>query len=157
MGRTSGDPGGVGAEGVRGGSSVRDRHPRDIRTGLCALAAVMPVVHPECMEPRGEHAPDPTLLRLLQAGERVELGLATTSGDLRVTDRRILVTAHGAVRLDIPYEGLRRIQFDIENDRPATLVIVPHRPGDEPQVLAIPRESLHAAAELIAFVGERLP
>src|SRR5688572_13897107 len=109
------------------------------------------------MEPRGDPAADPAILHLLQPGERVELGLATTTGELRVTDRRILVTADGAVRLDIPYERLRRIQFDIEAERPATLVIVPHRPSDEPQLLAIPRGSLHVAAELLAFVGERLP
>ena len=60
------------------------------------------------------------------------------------------------MRLDIPYERLRRIQFDIEAERPATMVIVPHLPADEPQVLSVPHESLHHAAELLAFVGERL-
>ena len=109
------------------------------------------------MQPRDLEAPDPEILHLLQPGERVELAIATTAAELRVTDRRILVTAGGQVRLDIPYENLRRIQFDIEALRPATLVIVPHRPSDEPQVLAIPRESLHRAAELLAFVAERLP
>jgi hypothetical protein len=57
------------------------------------------------------------------------------------------------VRLDIPYQRLRR---DIDSGHPATLVIVPHLPSDEPQVLAIPNENLHQAAELLAFVGERL-
>ena len=60
------------------------------------------------------------------------------------------------MRLDIPYDRLRRIQFDIETERPATLVIVPHLPTDEPQALSVPYERLHDAAELLAFVGERL-
>ena len=100
---------------------------------------------------------DPAVLRLLQPGERVELGLAMAGADLRVTDRRLLVTSAGSVRLDIPYERLRRIQFDLEAGRPAALVIVPHHPSDEPQVLSVPRDQLHVAAELLAFVGERLP
>lgn len=108
------------------------------------------------MEPKDVQAPDQEILHLLQPGERVALGVAATNEELRVTDRRLLVTTAGHVRLDIPYERLRRIQFDIESGRPATLVIVPHLPSDEPQVLAIPHKSLHQAAEVLAFVGERL-
>jgi hypothetical protein len=74
-----------------------------------------------------------------------------------VTDRRLLVNYANDVRLDVPYERLRRVQFDLEALRPATMVIVPHHPADEPQVLSVPREQLHVAAELLAFVGERLP
>jgi hypothetical protein len=42
-----------------------------------------------------------------------------------MTDRRILVTEAGAVRLDIAIESLRRFQFDIETPRRAAMVIVP--------------------------------
>jgi hypothetical protein len=108
------------------------------------------------VEPEEVLAPDQEILHLLQPGERVALGVAATNEELRVTDRRLIVTSAGHVRLDIPYERLRRIQFDIETGRPATMVIVPHLPSDEPQVLAIPHESLHHAAQLLAFVGERL-
>jgi hypothetical protein len=108
------------------------------------------------VEPEEVSAPDQEILHLLQPGERVALGVAATNEELRVTDRRLLVTSAGHVRLDIAYDGLRRIEFDIESGRPATLAIVPHLPSDEPQVLAIPRKSLHLAAELLAFVGERL-
>jgi hypothetical protein len=108
------------------------------------------------MEPHDEPVAEAAVLHLLQPGERVELGLTTTSAELRVTDRRLLVTDANAVRLDIPYDRLRRIQFDIEAQRPAAMVIVPHHPSDEPQVLSVPRDQLHVAAEVIAFVGERL-
>jgi hypothetical protein len=108
------------------------------------------------MDPREEPA-DMAVLHLLQPGERVELELRAGGGELRVTDRRLLVTDAGAVRLDIGYEQLRRIQFDVEGERPAALVIVPHRPSDEPQVLSVPREQLHVAAQVLAFIGERLP
>jgi hypothetical protein len=108
------------------------------------------------MDPRDDPA-DLAVLHLLGPDERVELGLTTGGVELLVTDRRLLVTDASAVRLDIGYERLRRVQFDIEADRPAALVIVPHRPSDEPQLLSVPREQLHAAAQVLAFIGERLP
>ena len=58
--------------------------------------------------------------------------------------------------LDISYDRLRRIQFDIERSRPATLVIVPESPSDEPQLLAIPPEEYERAARALAVIGERL-
>jgi hypothetical protein len=67
-----------------------------------------------------------------------------------------LVNDADDVRLAIPYERLRRIEFDLEAGRPSTLVVVPHDPADEPQVLSIPRDQLPAAAEVLAFIGERL-
>ena len=108
------------------------------------------------MDPRDEPA-DLYVLHLLQPGERVKLGLGTSAAELRVTDRRLLVTSADHVRLDIPYTRLRRTEFDLEAGRPATLVVVPHHPDDEPQVLPVPRDQLHIAVELLAFVGEHLP
>jgi hypothetical protein len=109
------------------------------------------------MEPTREGHHDPLVLRLLHPGERIELGVLAVDAELRVTDRRLLVTSEDRLRLDIGYGDLRRIQFDLEAGRPATMVIVPQRPSDEAQVLTIPFESLHRAAEILAFVGERLP
>jgi hypothetical protein len=74
-----------------------------------------------------------------------------------VTDGRLIVNGTANVRLDIRFDELRRIQFDIEAKRPATIVIVPHRASHDPQVLSIPRESVQDAAALLAFVAERLP
>jgi hypothetical protein len=48
-------------------------------------------------------------------------------------------------------------QDDLETMRPAVMVLMPHRASDPPQVASVPREDLHRAAELLAFVGERLP
>ncbi len=85
------------------------------------------------------------------------MAIHADEGDLRVTDRRLIVNSGDHVRMNLGYEYLRRIQFDLEVMRPASMVIVPHRATDLPQVLSIPRESLPYAAELLAFVGERLP
>jgi hypothetical protein len=60
------------------------------------------------------------------------------------------------VRLDVPIQRLRRVQLDIERDRPATLVLVPEHAQDEPQVLSIPPEEYEAAAQAIVLLGHGL-
>ena len=107
------------------------------------------------MDPRDEPV-DHAVLHLLQPGERVQLGLESFGAELRLTDLQLLVNYADDVRLAIPYERLRRIEFDLEAGRPSTLVVVPHDPADEPQVLSIPRDQLPAAAEVLAYIGERL-
>jgi len=51
---------------------------------------------------------------------------------------------------------LRRIQFDVERRRPATLVLVPELPRDEPQVLAIEPERYEEVADALVIIGRRL-
>jgi hypothetical protein len=58
--------------------------------------------------------------------------------------------------LDVAIDNVRRIQFDIERGRPATLVVVPEHPADEPQVLAVPPEQYRAVADVLIVLGERL-
>jgi hypothetical protein len=55
-----------------------------------------------------------------------------------------------------PVDQIRRIQFDIERRRPATLVGVPEHPRNQPQVLSIPREQYAAAGEAFPMIGQRL-
>ena len=92
---------------------------------------------------------------VLAPGEQVQAGGRATDAVLAVTDRRLLVAAGRRVALDVRYEELRRIQFDIERRRPATLVIVPDFPDHEPQVLAIPYVELRRIADALSIVGER--
>lgn len=75
---------------------------------------------------------------------------------LAVTDRRLIVATEDRLKLSIPVDGLRRIQFDIEKSRPATLVIVPEHPSAEPQVLAIPAGEYQRAGQTLAILGQRL-
>ena len=85
-----------------------------------------------------------------------DLILNCLEGIVRLTARGVQVVApHGPV-LDVTYKGLRRIQLDIEQDRPATFVLVPHNPHDYPQVLSIPADEYGAAGEAIAMIGLRL-
>jgi hypothetical protein len=96
---------------------------------------------------------EPFVLATLAPGEEVRAHTRSTSAVLAVTDRRVVVADPIRIALNIPFDGVRRVQFDIERNRPATLVIVPERATDEPQVLAIPPEHYLAAADALVALG----
>jgi hypothetical protein len=100
--------------------------------------------------------PDHPVLRVLDADETLHALAPAVDAELVVTDRRIAVVFGDRVALNITYEGLRRVQFDIERQRPATLVLVPHEATAEPQVLAIPVEGYAVVSQALALVGEKL-
>jgi hypothetical protein len=100
--------------------------------------------------------PDHPAMRLLRSGERIRTHIPAKSTTIVVTDERIAVADEERIALDIEIHRLRRIQFDIERERPATLVIVPEHPTHEPQVLAIPPEHYHEVGEALAYIGQRL-
>lgn len=95
-------------------------------------------------------------LRILEPDETVEVVAETPSAKLMVTDRRLAVATDERIALDVGFAALRRIQFDIERHRPATLVIVPENPSHEPQVLAVPPDSYDEITRALAIVGRRL-
>lgn len=103
-----------------------------------------------------DEALDPRLQAILEVGESVQLRVAAREATIAVTDRRLALLAEHGVTLDIPFARLRRVQFDIERDRPATMGIVPDHPSDAPQVLAIPPEEYDAATQVLAVIGRRL-
>jgi hypothetical protein len=100
---------------------------------------------------------DRPIFRLFVEGETVVAAARAGDAELVVTDRRVAIaTENGRLAMNLPIEHLRRIQFDIERTRPATLVIVPDHAGHEPQVLSIPPEQIDTTTQALAFVGKRL-
>ena len=99
---------------------------------------------------------EPHVLEALEPGEELHVSAQATDAVLAVTDRRLMVAARERIALAVPFQALRRIQFDIERDRPATLVIVPEMAHDEPQVLSIPPDRYVEAAEALVAIGQRL-
>jgi len=95
-------------------------------------------------------------LQRLEPGEIVQAIARASEASLLVTDRRVAVAEDDRIALDIPIKGLRRIQFDIERERPATLVIVPEHPAQEPQVIAVPPERFDEITRALALIGSRL-
>jgi hypothetical protein len=87
---------------------------------------------------------------------RPRLTVGDDDQELVVADSRLSVTTDGKTLLDLPIAELRRIQFDIERGRPATLVVVPDRANHEPRVVAVPPEQFGTVGELLALVGRRL-
>ena len=85
--------------------------------------------------------------------------LAQASADghvVIVTDDVLQVGAGDVVRLQVAIENVRRIQFDIERERPATLVIVPDDPNDEPQVIMVDPDDYEGVAQALAVLGMKM-
>jgi hypothetical protein len=108
------------------------------------------------MNPRSNDPGTQLHRQLLEPDETIEVEAETPNVKLLVTDRRVAVATEDRVALDVGYTGVRRIQFDIERHRPATLVIVPEHPSHEPQVIGIPVDSYDQVTRALAVVGRRL-
>lgn len=73
-----------------------------------------------------------------------------------VTDDLLRVGSGDDVQLDVPIEDVRRIQFDIERDRPATLVIVPDAAWRESQVIMVEPDDYEGVAHALAILGAKM-
>jgi len=113
----------------------------------------------EAVSPRGpfmtEQITDP-ISHVLRPGEELRGRAPLVDATVAVTDHRLVVVRGPKVAVDVPWGRLRRIQLDIERQRPATLVVVPEWPSDPPQVLSVPAASYRSVTELIAHIAERL-
>ena len=69
---------------------------------------------------------------------------------------RLVVASDARLMLDVSFDRLRRIQFDIERARPAALVVVPEWPSDPPQVLSVQPDQYEAMAKVLTYVGVRI-
>jgi hypothetical protein len=98
----------------------------------------------------------PPALISLKRGERIQAHAKALDASVVVTDRRLVVASDSRLMLDVPFDRLRRIQFDIERARPAALVVVPEWPSDPPQVLSVQPEQYRSMAEVLTYVGVRI-
>lgn len=73
-----------------------------------------------------------------------------------VTDDFLQVGSGDIVKLSVAIENVRRIQFDIERERPATLVIVPDAPSDEPQVIMVDPDDYEGVGHALAVLGMKM-
>jgi len=103
-----------------------------------------------------EHELHPSFRQILEPGE--ELRATTRARDTLValTNRRLIVGDEYRVALRVGIDNIRRIQFDIERKRPATLVVVPDDPTDHPQVLVIEPAEYERTAQTLAIIGLHL-
>lgn len=90
----------------------------------------------------------------LQPGEVLETHATSDDVVIAVTSHRLVMTDGARTIVDLPFSGLRRVQFDIERGRAATLVIVPE--SEEPQVVPIRIAELRSTAIAMAAIGGRL-
>ncbi len=96
------------------------------------------------------------LPHVLRPGEVVEAHAVVEGSVIAVTKERLVVAEGDSTVLDISFDGLRRIQFDIERGRDATLVIVPEHIHNWPRVVSVPIRNLRATSLVLARIGERI-
>lgn len=99
---------------------------------------------------------DARVAKHLDPGEEIRVRAAARDALIAVTDQRLVVATQARLALAVPFESVRRIQFDIERRRPATLVIVPEAAEDEPQVLAISPDGYEGAAAALVHIGRAI-
>ncbi len=102
-----------------------------------------------------EQVSDP-IIHVLRPGEELRGRAPLIDATVAVTDDRLVVARGPKIAVDIPWGRLRRIQLDIERQRPATLVVVPEWPSDPPQVLSVPAASYRSVTDVVAHIAERL-
>src|SRR5438132_1021880 len=104
-------------------------------------------------------SPEPDLIQTvlphLGPDERVAVTLRATEAVVAITNKRLVVTVNERLALALAFQGLRRIQLDIERERPTTLVILPEDPRQEAQVLSIPGSEIERVAHAVAVVGRQ--
>lgn len=97
---------------------------------------------------------DEPILALVGPEEKLQAIAKADEYRILVTDRRVAVAQDQRIALDIPIRELRRVEFDIEKSRPATLVFVPD--SHPPEVLIVPVEHYPEVALALAKLGELL-
>jgi hypothetical protein len=104
-------------------------------------------------KPAGRSFPLP---HILQPGEVIETLAEVDGSVIALTRERLIVVEGDKTVLDIPFAELRRVQFDIERGRDATLVIVPEHISNWPRIVSVPIPNLRETALVLARVGERV-
>ena len=99
---------------------------------------------------------DDPVLRRLGRDEVVRGVVDGIDGRLVLTDRRVLITENGVITLDVSIANLRLVEFDIESQRPATVIIVPEHPRDPPRQIAIEPQQYDELAAVLAQLGPRI-
>jgi hypothetical protein len=92
----------------------------------------------------------------LDPDETLEAQAVGRDAVLLLTDRRLIVSRGGRTTLDLPFDGLRRVEFNIEHERPATLVVVPNTSDHLPEAITVEPDHYADVASLLAIVGARL-
>jgi hypothetical protein len=89
-------------------------------------------------------------------GDEIRVRGHATNGAFAVTDRRLLVSGDRGLLLNVPFGTIRRVQFDLELGRPASIAFVSNDPRDEPVLLNVPPEQYAAVSELLLAIGRQL-
>ena len=93
---------------------------------------------------------------IVLAGERLEMRADAGGAIVIVTDRRLAIADEHRLIMDTSFSNIRRIQFDIERDRPATFVVVPDLAATPPEAIPVDPDRYEEFGHAIAYIGLRL-
>jgi hypothetical protein len=93
---------------------------------------------------------------ILLPDERLEMQAVAGDAIVIVTDRRLAIADEHRLIMDTSFANIRRIQFDIERDRPATFVVVPDAARTAPEAIPVDPERYEDFGRAIAYIGLRL-
>lgn len=68
----------------------------------------------------------------------------------------MFVSENGRITLDVSIDRLCLVEFDLETQRPATVIIVPQDPRDAPRQLGIEPQQDDEVASVLAQLGPRI-
>lgn len=100
--------------------------------------------------------PDDPIRRHLDPDEAVRGVVDGTDGRLILTDHRVLVAESGRITLDVPIGNVRLIEFDVERQRPARVIIVPESPRHRPRELYVEPQQYDEVASMLQQLGPRI-
>ena len=96
------------------------------------------------------------VVRRLNPGEDARGVVDGIRGRLVLTDRRVVVTENRRITIDVPIDNLRLVEFDLESQRPARVIVVPEDPREPPLELAIEPQQYDEGASVLAELGPRI-
>jgi hypothetical protein len=103
-----------------------------------------------------EQADQDLLSSELAPGETIEVLVRADGARLGLTSQRLMVAFGERLVLDVPIEGIRRIQLDLKRGRPGVLAIVPESIQYPPQILSVMPHAYDEVGRAVAYVGRRL-
>lgn len=98
---------------------------------------------------------DPHVERAL-GDDEVLTGVEFDNVLVALTASRLLIADRQRIRVDLPLSELHRVQFVLENDRPALLTFVPSSDRYPTDLVSVPGDRFEDAGQLVIAVGRSM-
>jgi hypothetical protein len=90
------------------------------------------------------------------AGDELGLSFDAVGAHVTLAECHLVVQRGGRTILNVPVNRIRRVEFDVERQGPATFIIVPDSRGHDVQFLSVESDALETAGLLVGRLGLQL-